>query len=76
MIREIASIDFVDEEAQSEAFVKIRNLEDKVALSISIKGNGDLDTLMPQERAKGTADVLYRAIADQTSFTRIWRLGG
>ncbi len=62
MLIEIASIEFHDEESNNEAFVSIRKYHNKVAFSLSVKANGDLDTLMEKETAKAIADALYMAI--------------
>ena len=64
MLINIASIKFYDEESNSEAFSSIGIYEDKIALSISIKENGDIDTLMGKEDAKAIADALYKAVGD------------
>ncbi|MGD9158477.1 MAG: hypothetical protein PVG39_08735 [Desulfobacteraceae bacterium] len=64
MFIEVASIEFHDEESNSVAFVSIRKYEKKVAFSLSLKENGDLDTLMGQETAKAIADALYTAIGE------------
>lgn len=65
MIKEIGSIKYFDEESDSEAYIFVRKYKDAhVALSISIKGNGDIDTLMTKKTAKELSDVLLLAIEE------------
>lgn len=64
MLKDIASIEFYDEESGSEAFASIRKYQDKIALSLSVEASGDLDTLMRKEKAKEIADALYKAIGE------------
>ena len=64
MFKDIASIKFHDEESNSEAFASIRKYQDKIAFSLSVKANGDLDVLIGKEKAKEIADGLYKAIGN------------
>ncbi len=64
MTKELVSIQYFDEESESEAFATIRKFEDKIALSLSIQNNGDIDTLMTKEKASEIAKALLIAVSE------------
>jgi hypothetical protein len=63
MMREAATITFLDAESSDEAVVIVRFDEKHVALCLSLKSDGDVEAVMRKEDAKRLLDALKRAVA-------------
>lgn len=62
-MKSIASIQFQDTDAQDEAVVLLRAGGGKVALGLSLRKNGDIEVVMPIERAQALLRALQEALA-------------
>ncbi len=60
---EAATISFRDSETSEEAVAIVRYNENQVALCISLKSNGDVETVMRKEDAVRLVEALKKALA-------------
>ena len=64
------TIEFYDFESSDEALAIVRQVEERVALALSIRGDGDIDVLLNSATAKKLAEALLQACeADDTDGT-------
>jgi len=62
-MKEAATITFKDAESSDEAVAIVRYDEDRVAICLSLKSDGDVEVVMRKEDAGKLAEALKRAIA-------------
>jgi hypothetical protein len=61
-MKELATITFQDAGSSDEAVAIVRYEEDRVALCLSLKSNGDVDVVMKKADAAKLVEALNRAI--------------
>jgi hypothetical protein len=62
-MKSIATIQFRDTDAQDEAVVLLRAGSGSVALGLSLKTDGDIEVVMPIDKAQALLQSLREAIA-------------
>lgn len=57
----VSTVDFVDQETGSPAFVTIRQDQSWLAIGLGVEGNGDLDLVVSLADARAIAQALLSA---------------
>ena len=62
-MKSISTIEFRDCDSQDDALIVIRAASRCIALGISLKSDGDLEVIIPVEKAQSLIDSLQQAIS-------------
>lgn len=63
--RNVATIEFFDEESQDAACVIVRRCGDKVALCVSLRADGDVEAFLGRDVAERLLRALEEALRDE-----------
>jgi len=62
IIKEIATIPFIDADSGNEAVAIVRQCGDRLAIAVSLRKNGDIEVLLDADTAKRFASAMALGI--------------
>ena len=63
--RNVATIEFFDDESKDDACVIVRRCRDKVALCVTLRSNGDVEAFLDRRSAERLLHALEEALRDE-----------
>ena len=66
-MKSVSTIEFRDADGQDDALIVVRAGNRRIALGVSLKSDGDMEVVMPVEKAQTLIESLQQAIATAES---------